>query len=85
MQCSIHGCFIHSSISLSATYLAMLNEETTNKSAVCFQNLIIEQQECKRQQIRSEQVEDRISGIMNKVEALEKNINKIMTALKIKH
>ena len=49
------------------------------------QGLVIEREEADRQRRHTDQVEDRIEGILNKVESLEKSIAKIMDALKIKH
>lgn len=49
-----------------------------------FQGLVIEREEADRQRRHTGQVEDRIEGILNKVESLEKSIAKIMEALKIK-
>jgi hypothetical protein len=45
---------------------------------------VIDQEEAERQRRRTDQVEDRIEGILTKVETLEKNLAKIMEALKIK-
>ena len=46
---------------------------------------MIEREEADRQRRHTDQVEDRIEGILYKVESLEKSIAKIMDALKIKH
>jgi hypothetical protein len=45
---------------------------------------VIDQEEAERQRRRTDQVEDRIEGILTKVQNLEKNLAKIMEALKIK-
>ena len=48
------------------------------------QGVIIEKEDQERQKRHTDQVEDRIEGILCKVESLEKNLKKIMDALKIK-